>query len=175
MSRSAFSRLYPNRFWKTQVTYDIRLTGSFQTMVTHGRSAAGRSSTSGISTGRTWGAAMPPIVPRAGARDMAHTSPPDAPALGCRSGDRPVDRPLRADDGVSGAAGRHGRPPVHVRGVRPAAAVRPPLRGGGRYRPPHRRGVRVPLRRRGAGVPARPPGGRLRHGRLAVALPLHRG
>src|SRR5690606_22728931 len=140
MSRSAFSRLYPNSFWKTQVTYDIRLTGSFQTMVTHGRSAAGRSSTSGISTGRTWGAALPPIVPRAGARGMAHTWPADAPHRGCRSGIRPVDRPIRAEDGVSGGAGRLGRPPVHVRGVRAAAARRPPLRGGGRYRPPPRRG-----------------------------------
>ena len=64
ISCSAFSRLYPNSFWNTQVTYDIRLTGSFQTMVTHGRSGSGDSSMSGTSTGMTCGAAMPPSMPR---------------------------------------------------------------------------------------------------------------
>ena len=63
MSRSAFSRLYPKSFWNTQVTYVIRLTGSSQTIVTHGRSETGTSSVSGVSTGATCGAAMPPIVP----------------------------------------------------------------------------------------------------------------
>src|SRR5690606_4987003 len=36
----AWSRLYPNSFWNTYVTYDIRLTGSFHTMVCHGLSSA---------------------------------------------------------------------------------------------------------------------------------------
>src|SRR5690348_13788827 len=42
----------------------MRLTGSFQTIVTHGRSAAGTSSISGVSVGTTCGAVMPSIVPR---------------------------------------------------------------------------------------------------------------
>src|SRR5688572_21330696 len=41
----------------------MRLTGSSHTIVTHGRSDAGTSSVSGVSTGATCGAAMPPIVP----------------------------------------------------------------------------------------------------------------
>src|SRR5215475_7709835 len=64
MSFSAFSLLKPNSFWNTHVTYDIRFTGSFQTMVTHGRSRSGTSSISGDSAGITCGAAMPSIVPR---------------------------------------------------------------------------------------------------------------
>src|SRR6478735_12446368 len=46
MSLVACGSLYPNSFWKTYVTYVIRLTGSSQTMVTHGVSVASAVETS---------------------------------------------------------------------------------------------------------------------------------
>src|SRR5205807_8354893 len=42
--------LYPNSFCSTKVTYDIRLTGSFHTMTTHGRSSWTSSPISGSRT-----------------------------------------------------------------------------------------------------------------------------
>src|SRR5262249_45114575 len=47
MSRVAFSREYPNSFWNTKTTYDMRFTGSFQTTTIHGLSVTVTSSTSG--------------------------------------------------------------------------------------------------------------------------------
>src|SRR5580658_9730535 len=50
ISLVAFFFGYPKTCWKTYVTYDMRLTGSFQTMVTHGRSDTGLSAGLGRST-----------------------------------------------------------------------------------------------------------------------------
>src|SRR3984885_1987832 len=50
MSLVAFFFGYPNTCWNTYVTYDMRLTGSFHTMVTHGRSDKGLSVDLGRST-----------------------------------------------------------------------------------------------------------------------------
>src|SRR5262245_50321737 len=42
--------LYPNSFWNTKVTYDMRLIGSFQTLTIHGTSGRTVSSPRGRST-----------------------------------------------------------------------------------------------------------------------------
>src|SRR5262245_66666781 len=56
MSRVAFWRLKPKSFWKTSVTYDMRLIGSFQTITIQGRSYSRSSSETGCSTSTSAGA-----------------------------------------------------------------------------------------------------------------------
>src|SRR5205085_162127 len=50
ISLCAFARPYPNSFCNTYVTYAIRLIGSFQTMMIHGRSGSATLSVSGVSS-----------------------------------------------------------------------------------------------------------------------------
>ena len=76
---------------------------------------------------------------------------------------RPADRPVRTDHGQCRAARRYRGPAVRVRGVRPPAADRAPLRRGRRHRPACRGARRVPVRPGRGRVPART--GRGRRGR----------
>ena len=69
-----------------------------------------------------------------------------------RGPDLAVHRPLRADDGRRRARRRGGRPPLHVRGLRPPAARGPPLRRGGGHGPAARGDHPVPVRRGRAGA-----------------------
>src|SRR5438132_690221 len=60
MSVCAFGRGYPNSFWKTHVTYDMRLIGSLWTMTSHGLSARVASPESGVMV-RCGAIVCPPI------------------------------------------------------------------------------------------------------------------
>ena len=129
------------------------MTGSFQTMVTHGLSGTTTSSTSGSSSST-------------GATDMRlnlgwdgdERSPGQPARLGPPG--RPGDTALLTDHyelTMLQAALRDGTAARHcvVRAVLPAAARGPPLRRGGRHRPAARGDPGLPVRRRGAGVSRR--------------------
>ena len=105
--------------WKTYVTYDIRLTGSFHTMrdprpVGQRRSAsdAGLLDLDGRDGSRApcSRARAAPRLRRRRPRDLARPA-------------RAAHRPLRADDAAGRPAQRRGRAPLRVRGVRPPAAA----------------------------------------------------
>ncbi len=83
-------------------------------------------------------------------------------------------RSVRADHAGRRAGRRNREPAVHVRGVRPPAARRAPLRRGGRHRAAAGGADPVPVRRRRADRARRRERGRRPHARLAGRLPVHR-
>ena len=139
----------------------MRLTGSFQTMVTHG--VARTVISSGVVVGSTsTGLAV-------GHGSMVHT------ALGYSmwpSAHRAADRPLRADHAPGRAGRRYGGPPVGLRAVRAAAPGGTALRRGRGGRPGPGRDRGVPVRRRGPRGARRR--GRRGDGGLAGRLPVLR-
>ncbi len=183
---------------KTWVTYDIRLTGSSQTMVTQGVWAmiwsTGRSAIAVPPAGTTDSPSDSGIKAIVASFRAEGDDPPTPPqvAIGWH-GDRPTartgrggtlgsergadhrtaDRPLRADHAPSGPARGHRVPALRLRAVCPSAARRPPLRRGGRSRPGAAGATAVPVRRRVAALPARPGDRGLRDRGLAgrVRLP----
>src|SRR5207249_1557924 len=109
----------PNSFWKTNVTNDIRLMGSFQTMTTQGRSGLATFLLPGssVSTGATGGwatAVMPSTLPQerawAGPECPGHEPPAsERPALRGLPAQQPV-RPRPAPSGPPPAEPAVGQP-----------------------------------------------------------------
>ena len=127
ISFSAFALSYPKYFWKTKATYDIRLTGSFHTIVTHG--LARKVTSSGVTVGSTSTglvALTNPIVAHARPLIWGGEQPR-------RRVDRAPHRPLRADHAAGVPGQRNRPPPVGLRAL-PAPAPRGATvrrRGGG--------------------------------------------
>src|SRR6478735_3792890 len=133
----------------------MRLTGSFQTIVTHG--LADWTISSGVRVGSTsTGAVTGPCW---------HTDPRD-PANGAVNGT--AHRPLRAHHAPGRPALRRGAPPIGLRALPPTPPGGTAVRRGGRRRTGARRDRGVPVRRRRArrargrrGRPHAPVAGRL--------------
>ena len=90
-------------------------------------------------------------------------------------GSRAAHRPVRADHGGGRAGRRHRRPRLRVRGLRPPAAARPPLRRPRRHRPAPRGARRASASATTSSTPCATQG--LTDARLLdwlAGLPLHR-